>query len=104
MDFRLIVATNDDLDQMVKNGQFREDLYYRICVIPIFLPPLRKREGDIPLLLDHYLKMYCTANDLPQKRVSPEARFTFSRQARGPEMSVNLKTLRNGWRSWLMGS
>jgi two-component system response regulator PilR (NtrC family) len=73
MDFRLIVATNDDLDQMVKNGQFREDLYYRICVIPIFLPPLRKRDGDIPLLLDHYLKMYCTANDLPQKRVSPEA-------------------------------
>jgi transcriptional regulator with PAS, ATPase and Fis domain len=73
IDFRLIAATNDNLDQMVKEGRFREDLYYRICVIPIFLPPLREREGDIPLLLDHYLKMYCAAGDLPVKRVSPGA-------------------------------
>jgi DNA-binding NtrC family response regulator len=73
IDFRLITATNDNLDQMVKNGQFREDLYYRICVIPITLPPLREREGDIPLLLDHYVRMYCLASDLPVKRISPEA-------------------------------
>jgi DNA-binding NtrC family response regulator len=73
IDFRLIAATNDNLDQMVKDGRFREDLYYRICVIPILLPPLREREGDIPLLLDHYLKMYCAAGNLPVKRVSPEA-------------------------------
>lgn len=73
IDFRLIAATNDNLDEMVKAGQFREDLYYRICVIPVFLPPLREREGDIPLLLDHYLKMYCAASSLPAKRFSPEA-------------------------------
>jgi DNA-binding NtrC family response regulator len=73
IDFRLITATNDDLEQMVKKGQFREDLYYRICVIPIPLPPLREREGDIPLLLDHYMRMHCVAGNLPLKRFSPEA-------------------------------
>jgi DNA-binding NtrC family response regulator len=73
IDFRLITATNDDLEQMVKKGQFREDLYYRICVVPIALPPLRERAGDIPLLLDHYLSMYCTATNVSMKSFSPEA-------------------------------
>lgn len=73
IDFRLITATNDNLSQMVKKGQFREDLYYRICVIPVAMPPLREREGDIPLLLDHYLKIHCTAVGIPPKRFSPEA-------------------------------
>jgi DNA-binding NtrC family response regulator len=73
IDFRLITATNDDLEEMVRNDQFREDLYYRICVVPIALPPLRQREGDIPLLLDHYMRIHCTAADLPLKRFSPEA-------------------------------
>ena len=73
IDFRLITATNDNLDQMVKKGLFREDLYYRICVIPLFLPPLRERAGDVPLLLDHYLRMYATAAGIAPKRLSPEA-------------------------------
>ena len=73
IDFRLITATNDNLEEMVENGQFREDLYYRICVIPISLPPLRERTGDVPLLLDHYMRMYCMAGNLPVKRLSPDA-------------------------------
>jgi DNA-binding NtrC family response regulator len=73
IDFRLITATNEDLEDSVKEGRFREDLYYRIHVIPIFLPPLRERPGDLALLVDHFLRLYCAANNVPLKGVDPEA-------------------------------
>ncbi|MDP9267506.1 MAG: sigma-54 dependent transcriptional regulator [Acidobacteriota bacterium] len=71
VDFRLVTATNDNLEEMVRAGRFREDLYYRIHVVPIFLPPLRERPGDIALLVDHFLRIYCAANKLPLKNVEP---------------------------------
>lgn len=73
IDFRLITATNEDLENAVAGGRFREDLYYRINVVPITLPALRERSGDVALLLDHFLRMYCAANDLPLKRLDADA-------------------------------
>ena len=72
MDFRLITATNDDLEDLVRTGRFREDLYYRIHVVPILVPPLRDREGDVPLLVEHFLRIYCTSNKKPVKQLQPE--------------------------------
>src|SRR5580765_348853 len=73
VDVRIIAATNVDLRQMVREGRFREDLFYRLNVITIDLPPLRQRREDIPLLVDHFLKKYSEENDRPRCRVSTEA-------------------------------
>ncbi|MGC2547048.1 MAG: sigma-54 dependent transcriptional regulator [Silvibacterium sp.] len=68
IDFRLICATNEPLEEMARTGRFREDLYYRIHVVPIQLPPLRARVGDIPLLCEYFLQIHCVANGIPVKR------------------------------------
>jgi DNA-binding NtrC family response regulator len=73
IDFRLICATNEPLEEMVRNGKFREDLYYRIHVVPIVLPPLRERAGDIPVLCEYFLQVHCTANGLPVKQLTEDA-------------------------------
>src|SRR6202451_1806664 len=73
VDVRIIAATNVDLRHMVREGRFRENLFYRLNVITIELPPLRQRKEDIPLLVEHYLKKYAEENDRPGRRLPPEA-------------------------------
>jgi len=72
-DFRVICATNRDLKQMVDNGTFREDLYYRLNVVNINIPPLKNRLEDIPLLVDHFIKKYCSAMSRTAVGIEPNA-------------------------------
>ena len=71
VDVRLVCATNRNLEEMVAKGDFRADLYYRINVVPLFLPPLRERKEDIPLLVDHFLQRFNKENSR-HVRIAPE--------------------------------
>ena len=73
VDVRVIAATNIDLKMLVREGRFREDLFYRLNVITVDLPPLRSRAGDIPLLVTHFLARFSAENGKPPRQISPEA-------------------------------
>ena len=90
-DFRLVAATNRDIESFVKEGKFREDLYYRLDVINIRLPPLSERPGDIPLLVNRFIKEFAEANGSPVKGISPGAMAALERH----EWAGNVRQLRN---------
>jgi len=73
VDVRVVASTNRDIEKEVRQGNFREDLYYRINVVPIHLPPLRERREDIPVLADHFLKLYAAKNRKPIEALSRRA-------------------------------
>ncbi len=73
VDVRIIAATNKDLQELIKEGSFREDLYYRLNVIPIFIPPLREHKEDVPELTIHFMDLYCKESGKKPKRFSKEA-------------------------------
>ena len=73
VDVRVVAATNKNLNEEIERGNFREDLFYRLNVIPFFVPPLRDRREDIPLLADHFLREFTTAYGRKPKELTPEA-------------------------------
>jgi DNA-binding NtrC family response regulator len=74
VDVRVVAASNSDLLERVRQGKFREDLYYRLNVVPLAMPPLRQRRGDIPMLVDHFVAKVCRNEGLPVKHVTPETK------------------------------
>ena len=91
VDVRVIAATNKNLEGEINEGRFREDLYYRLNVLPLEVPPLRERCEDIPLLVNHFLKFFCTQEARAIKRFSPEALQVFQ----GYPWPGNVRELKN---------
>jgi two-component system nitrogen regulation response regulator NtrX len=73
VDVRVIAASNRDLESLIAGQRFREDLFYRLAVIPIEVPPLRERRDDVPLLVDHFIAIYCAENGKRRMSVSGPA-------------------------------
>lgn len=88
---RIIAATHRDLEKAIENGMFREDLFYRLSIIPILLPPLRQRREDIPMLASHFLRMACQEHHRPPKELTPATLDRLTAQ----EWPGNIRQLRN---------
>lgn len=109
VDVRVIAATNVDLAERVKQGKFREDLYYRLHVVPIRIPALRERVADIPLLVRHFVKKICDQERLSPKNVSVEAiqrlcHYSWPGNVRQLENAVEMAVVLSGDRTTLLPS
>lgn len=91
VDVRVVAATNRNLEKLVEQGAFREDLYFRLATVPIDVPPLREREGDISLLFAHFLEHFCSQNQRRRMTIDPEV-FPLLERYRWPG---NVRELRN---------
>ena len=91
VDVRVIAATNKDLRKEIEKGTFREDLYHRLSVIPIHVPPLRERLEDLPMLIEHFMKVICEEQNITPKKVTEEAFEELCRY----DWSGNVRELRN---------
>jgi DNA-binding NtrC family response regulator len=101
MHARVVAISNVDLKREVSENKFREDLYYRINVVPFTIPPLRERKGDVPLLVEHFLEKYCRLNSLDKKKISDTAMA----QLANNEWKGNIRELENSIeRAVLIGS
>jgi two-component system nitrogen regulation response regulator NtrX len=91
VDVRVLAASNKDLEKEISRGQFREDLFYRLNVVPILVPPLRERREDIPALVSHFMKQHVQEQGLRMKEVSPEAMTVLQHY----DWPGNIRELRN---------
>jgi two-component system nitrogen regulation response regulator NtrX len=91
VDVRIIAATNKNLIEEVKNGNFREDLYFRLNVIPIIVPPLKERRDDIPMLIKHFIEMFASENGIRQKGITSDVVKAFQDY----EWPGNIRELKN---------
>jgi len=91
VDVRVISATNKDVRAEIRAGRFREDLFYRLCVVPLFIPPLRERRGDIPLLAETFFTTFLDEENRRGMRLSPEA----LRYLSGYDWPGNVRELQN---------
>ena len=88
---RIFAATNKDLRKEIEEGNFREDLYHRLSVIPIHVPPLKDRKADIPLLADHFIQQICDEYGMPKKTITDGA----IKELQKGEWTGNIRELRN---------
>ncbi len=91
VDVRVIAATNKNLEEEIEKGHFRDDLYFRLAVIPIYVPPLRERPEDIPLLVRHFMEHFSREGNQRQKRITPAALEALQRY----RWKGNIRELRN---------
>src|SRR5206468_2717171 len=91
VDVRVIAATNKNLEEEIEKGRFREDLYFRLAVIPIHVPPLRERAEDVPHLVRHYIDYFARENNVRPKRITQAALDTLQRH----RWKGNIRELRN---------